>query len=86
MENAIIFWLNSSIDNSVKDKSNLVMQLGHIISTIKTFTDVNECIDFLTDITNENVFMIISDYSNKNLLSLIDKIPQLHTIYIYNNS
>lgn len=86
MGNVIIVWLNFNIDNSAKDKDTLVMELQHIISTIKTFTDINECVDFLTDITDEKVFMIISDYSNQNFLSLINKIPQIHSIYIFNNS
>jgi tetratricopeptide (TPR) repeat protein len=84
MENFIIVWLNLNINDSTEGKDDLVMQFRSIISTIKTFTDINECVDFLTDLTDEKVFMIIDDYPNENFLSILDEISPLHSIYIFN--
>jgi tetratricopeptide (TPR) repeat protein len=85
MENFIIVWLCSNINGSLTDRDDLVMQLRHIINGFKTYTDINECIDFLTNLSDEKVVMIINDYPDQNFLPLIDHIPQLHSIYIFDN-
>jgi tetratricopeptide (TPR) repeat protein len=83
MDNFIIVSLNSNVDDFKKDKNDLVIQLQHIISRFETFIDMNECVDFLTDLTDEKVFMIIYDYSNQNFLPLIDEFVQRYSIYIF---
>jgi hypothetical protein len=74
----IIVWLTLNIDDSTNRKDDSVMRLRYIISGIETFTDVNKCVDFLTDRTDEKVLMIIHDYPNQNFLSLMNDIPQLY--------
>jgi hypothetical protein len=74
----IIVWLTLNIDDSTNRKDDSVMRLRYIISGIETFTDVNKCVDFLTDRTDEKVSMIIHDYPNQNFLSLMNDIPQLY--------
>jgi tetratricopeptide (TPR) repeat protein len=85
MESFIMVWLESNNNNSTEDRDELVMQLRHIISTIQIFTEINECVDFLTDVTDEKVFMIIYDYPDRSFLPLVDEISQLHSIYIFDN-
>ena len=52
------------------------------MNTVRVFHDTDQCIDFLSDTDNENVFMIISGALCKNIVSLIHPITQLHTIFI----
>jgi hypothetical protein len=77
--------LDSNIDHSDKDTRNTTIHLQSIVNSIKTFTDSDKCVDFLTDIKDEKVFMIISDYLGQEVLSLIVDIPQLHSIYVHCN-
>jgi hypothetical protein len=85
IDNFIIVWLCSNINGSITDRDDLHKKLQHIINGFQTFTDINECIDFLTDILDKKVIMIINDYLDQKFLRLIDGIPQLHSVYIFNN-
>ena len=48
-----------------------------------TSIDVNHCIDLLTDIYNQNVFMIISDAFSKHIISLVHETTHLDSIFIF---
>ena len=85
LENFIIIWLDSNIDDSDEDTRNITIYLQSIVSSIKRFTDSDECVDFLTDIEDEKVFMVVSDYFGQEILPLIVDIPQLHSIYVLCN-
>ncbi|CAF5053052.1 unnamed protein product, partial [Rotaria sp. Silwood1] len=59
------------------------MQHLHDISAIvATFTDVDECFDFLTDIYNEKVFLIVSDAIGNDIIQEMQECPQLVSIYV----
>ncbi|CAF4007425.1 unnamed protein product [Rotaria sp. Silwood1] len=58
-------------------------QLRSIINTICTFNDANQSIDFLTDVQDEKVFMIISGSFSQHIVPLVYEVAQLHSIYIF---
>jgi hypothetical protein len=57
--NFVLIWFDPNIDTNDEDIEYSIEQLRRIVADLKTFTDINECMDFLTDIVNEKVFMII---------------------------
>jgi tetratricopeptide (TPR) repeat protein len=79
LENCIIVWFihDSSID--VENEKN---RLRQIVSYIKTFTDLNECLNYITNIKMEKVFLIIP--SMNSFLHSIQYLPQIEKIYIFN--
>jgi tetratricopeptide (TPR) repeat protein len=83
IQNFVLIWLDSNINDSNKDYQNSIVQLRRIVTAINTFTDTDECIDFLTEIKVEKVFMIVSDTFAKQLVSLIHDIHQLYSIYVF---
>jgi len=85
LENFIVIWLDSNMDHSDEDTSNTIIQLQSIVNSIERFTDLDKCVDFLTDIEDEKVFMIISDNLIQEILPLIVDIDQLHSIYVLCN-
>jgi hypothetical protein len=56
--------------------------IRNIASDLKTFLQSDECIDYITSLTNEKVILNISDPFSKTLIPLIHDIPQISAIYI----
>jgi tetratricopeptide (TPR) repeat protein len=81
--NFVLIWFDPNIDTNDEDIEYSIEQLRRIVADLKTFTDINECMDFLTDIVNEKVFMIISGHLGHHILSFIQDISQLQSIYIF---
>jgi hypothetical protein len=82
VQNVLVIWLDNNINVKSEDCSNTISQLRRVVNTVHAFNDTDQCIDFLTDICNENVFMIISGALCKNIVSLFHAVTQLHTIII----
>jgi tetratricopeptide (TPR) repeat protein len=79
IENFIIIWLNIQSNKFDKDSIN---QLRKIINSIQTFSYPGQCIDYLSQIQNEKVFLIISKSFDHDLLSFIEPMSQLNSIYL----
>ena len=61
VQNFHLVWLDGSIDEVNNDDCrNSITKLRQVVNTVNTFTDVDECIDFITDIEEEKAFMIFS--------------------------
>lgn len=78
-----LIWLDPNIDESDDDFRNSIDQLQTIFHTINVFTDTDQCLDFLTDIQSEKVFMILSDNLGQCLIPFIHNFPQLVSIFIF---
>ena len=52
-QNVVLVWLDSNIDESDGYYGNSMTQLRQIVNTIDTFTDADQCVDFLTEIKDE---------------------------------
>jgi hypothetical protein len=62
--------------------NNTINKVQHIISLYRIFTNIDECIDFVTDVKNEKIFLILPCSIDHQIISLIEDIIQLHLIYI----
>jgi len=65
------------------DYHNTITKLRQVVNTVKTFTDVDECIDFITDIKEEKILMIVSSALDQIVIPITHDIPQINTIYIF---
>jgi hypothetical protein len=83
VQNVLLMWLDNNIDDNSDDCRNTITHLRPVVNTINTFTDVDQCVDSLTNIDSENVCMIISDTLGQYIVPLIHDVAQLHTIVIY---
>ena len=55
VENVLLIWLDKNIDDQNIQCNHTIVQLRSAINTTKTFTDPDQCVDFLTDVCDENV-------------------------------
>ena len=83
IQDVVLIWLNSSIDDNDNDYQNTLTQLRRVVNTVYTYTENDKCIDFLTDISNVQVFLIISGTSSQEIVPAIHDILQLHKIFIF---
>ncbi len=83
VQNFHVVWLDRSIDEINNDDCrNSITKLRQIVNTVNTFTDVDECVDFITDIKDEMTFMIISEAFSPIILPVVEAISQVSSIYI----
>jgi hypothetical protein len=59
VQNVMLIWLDSSIDKDNADCQNTITQLRHTVNDVNTFTDGDQCIQFISTITNNKACMII---------------------------
>ncbi|CAF1232620.1 unnamed protein product [Rotaria sp. Silwood1] len=74
LQDFLLIWLGDSFDQ--------LQDLRHIATSVIPFSDVGVCVDFLTDIKDEKVFMIVSDSLGRHILPEIYACLQLHFIYV----
>ncbi|CAF1399813.1 unnamed protein product [Adineta steineri] len=79
-QNFILLWLDANINDD--NSNNILTQLREIITTVYTFNDVNQIVDFATDIKDVQIFMIFSDEFAQTTIPIVHDIPQVSSIYI----
>ncbi len=85
VSDVLFIWLDPNIDVSDEDKKNTIHQVRHIINSYRTFTNIDECINFVTDVKTERIFIIMPCSIDQQVILLTEDIPQLHLLYIVCN-
>ena len=80
----LLIWLDVKMDSSKGDEAFpcSITDLFDAVSSIYTFMDIDECIDFLTDIQHQKVFIIVRDEVGDNIMLFLHQIPQLTAAFI----
>jgi hypothetical protein len=86
VQNHLLIWLDPNIDESIDFYQNAITQLRTIIDSVSTFSDLDQCVDYLTDVVREKIFMIISEDISEQVVPCIHDISELDTIYIFSNN
>jgi hypothetical protein len=60
------------------DSINSIIKLREIVKTVKKFTDVDECIEFIMTIEDEKIFMICSEEHGQTTVLIVYNIIQIH--------
>jgi tetratricopeptide (TPR) repeat protein len=85
-QNLLLIWLDKNIDDNSVDYQNIVTELRRVVNTVKTFTNADKCVNFLTNIFQDSVCIIISGTLCRNVVPLIHDVAQLHTIFIFSEN
>ncbi|CAF1197768.1 unnamed protein product [Adineta steineri] len=83
LQNFLLVWLDANFDEINKDLKKSLDRVRRVIPFIKTFTDAQECIDFLSKIKREKIFMIVSGSLGQTVIPEIEHLPQLDSVYVY---
>ena len=83
LQNFLLVWLDVNLNESKADFKNSLERLRNIVTSIITFQDVKECINFLNEISQEKVFIIVSGSLGRQVVPDFENMPQVQSIYIF---
>ncbi|CAF1023222.1 unnamed protein product [Adineta steineri] len=87
MQNLLLIWLDNNINESNADCSNTIKQLKRVVNNINTFTNGDQCVEFIQTINNNNkVCMIVSGSLGKHIVPHVHDMSQVDTIFIFCNN
>ncbi|CAF1566268.1 unnamed protein product [Adineta ricciae] len=80
-QDILIVWLNTCIDTTSQDYQIAIAQLQNIVDEVYTFTDNDQCIDFiLSNGDQTKICLIISGLLGPHLVPCIHEIPHIDSI------
>ena len=85
-QNFLLIWVDTNIDESTENYRSTVTQLRSVVNDINIFTKLDEAVDFLTDVHEMKVFLIADDIIGQQVISLINDVPQLDSVYIFSST
>ena len=83
VQNVLLIWLDNNIDDKKEDCRNTVTQLRRVVNDATTFTDGEECIEFIEDINDNKVCMIISGSLGQHIVPRVHNMSQVDSIFIF---
>jgi tetratricopeptide (TPR) repeat protein len=84
VQNFLLIWLDSNIDETNnEDCRNSITKLRQVVNTVNTFTDPDECIDYITNIMTEKTFVIVSEAFSEIIIPIVQNIPQVISVYMF---
>ncbi|CAF3984543.1 unnamed protein product [Rotaria magnacalcarata] len=83
VQNFLLVWLDVNIDEKKEDFQKSLTELQKIFVTIEPFTDVDQCVDYLTSIDDQKIYLITSASFGQTIVPLIHDIAQLDTIFVF---
>ena len=83
VQNVLLIWLDTKIDVKKEDCRNTVTQLRRLVNDINTFTDEEDCIQFIDTIDDNKVCMIISGSLGQHIVPRVHSMSQVDSIFIF---
>jgi tetratricopeptide (TPR) repeat protein len=83
VQNVLLVWLDNSIDTHNKECQATITELRRVVNDIKTFTDSDQCVQFIEDINNNKAWMIISGSLGQHIVPRVHDMPQVDAIFIF---
>lgn len=83
VENFLLIWFN--VNSNGFDKEESLNQLRKLVNSIEIFSNAEECLEYLSHISSEQIFLIISNSCAKPFLTAVELISSLQSIYILSN-
>ncbi|CAF1261161.1 unnamed protein product [Adineta steineri] len=86
MQNVLLIWLDNNIDDNNADCNNTINQLKCVVNNVNSFTDGEQCVEFIQTTTYNKVCMIVSDSLGKHVVPRVHDLSQVDTIFILCNN
>jgi hypothetical protein len=83
IENFVVVWLDPQVDEFKDDYEKSITQLRRIVNSIKTYNDIDECLQFLRTIKDERIFVIVSGGLGRQIIDSLQTMRTVVTVYIF---
>ena len=82
----LLILLMTEVDQSHEYLRSCVADLSSNFYAVHTFSDTDECVDFLSDVQTEEIILIVSEHLAENLVPMIHQISQLISIFVLSSN
>ncbi|CAF1283859.1 unnamed protein product [Adineta steineri] len=86
MQNVLLIWLDNDINENNANCNNTIKQLKRVFNNINTFTNSNQCVEFIQTINNNKVCMIVSGSLGQHIVPHVHNMSQVDAIFIFCNN
>jgi tetratricopeptide (TPR) repeat protein len=84
IQNFRLVWLDSNIDEiNHAETIDAIKNLREVVTTVQLFKNVDQCMNFITGIKHEKIFMISSGTLGETTIPIVHNIEQISNIYIF---
>ncbi|UJR23426.1 hypothetical protein I4U23_026431 [Adineta vaga] len=83
IENVLLVWLDSNIDNNNEDCQNTMKHLRRIVNDLNIYTNGDQCIQFIETIETCKVCMIISGSLGQHIVPQVHNLSPIDSIFIF---
>ncbi|CAF0899213.1 unnamed protein product [Adineta steineri] len=83
MQNVLLIWLDSNIDETNHDCQNTITKLRRAVNDINTYTNGNQCLEFIQTIVDKKICMIISGSLGQHIVPRVHNTSQVDSIFIF---
>ncbi|CAF3040779.1 unnamed protein product [Rotaria sp. Silwood2] len=82
LESFQLVWVDANINNT-DDNIQTISLLRGIINYLNTFDNVIDCYDYIAEVQDEKVFLIVSGGISQQIIPYIYQMPQIQYVYLY---
>ncbi|CAF4127299.1 unnamed protein product [Adineta steineri] len=83
LQNVLLIWLDSNIDETNDDCQNTITKLRRAVNDINTYTNGDQCLEFIQTIIDKKMCMIISGSLGQHIVSRVHNMSQVDSIFIF---
>ncbi|CAF3459992.1 unnamed protein product [Rotaria socialis] len=83
LKNVVLIWLDEHIDDNNEICQNVVTKLRNIINNIITYTDDDQCVQYIDSISNDKVYLIVSSTLGQRVVPYVHLLSQVDSIFIF---
>ena len=83
LQNNLLIWVDANINHKDTDTQHTLQQLRAVVDHVDLFTQIDQCLPFLSKIKNEQALIITSGSLGQHLVQQIHHLPQVDAIYIF---
>ena len=80
-----VILLDPNAKDHESDYENMAVQLQYTVNSIQRFTDVDQCVDFLTEAVATTLFLVTSASVAQTVVPFVHDVPRLDSIYIFDD-
>ncbi|CAF3845736.1 unnamed protein product [Didymodactylos carnosus] len=82
LESNTVMWLDANID-STEDNRRAKARLRQTINYLRTFDDADQCVECISLVRTENIFLIVSGSLGQTVVPLIHDTRHVQSIYVF---
>ncbi|CAF4216342.1 unnamed protein product, partial [Adineta steineri] len=83
IQNVLLIWLDSNIDETNDDYQHTIAQLRQAVNDINTFTDGDQCLEFIQTVVDNKVCLIVSGSLGQHIVPHVHNMSQVNSIFVF---